>query len=282
MRSSRLVLASVATGAVLAAALTAPAYADPTSPQCFQAQANVASQQNNVETFTNQLSGHNVTLQNAKDKLATDQAAVPVVPATITADQSAVSADQVIVNNDQASLRTAQANLVSAVATRDSVCNTAPSPVPTPVPTVTPAPTPAPVGLPAPSPTPVVIYKVIDGRKCHLVNGVWVPVTPPPCTVCTTAPAPVPIVVTPEPVPAPVVLAQPPSTVYVPAPSQSFTQIGGTAPVGAAATGDGSLAPLVDPVVPVPDPITLTVTVDLGNVLDLVRVPTLPAVPVVR
>lgn len=142
---TRLALVSAAAGATLAlsgALLAAPtATAAPASPQCFQAQANVASQENVTEAASNKLSNDNVTLQAAKDQLAKAQAAVPVVPADIAAAQDAVSNAQVLVNNDQASLRTAQANLAAAIATRDKVC--APTPTPTTIPI------PPPVGVPA-------------------------------------------------------------------------------------------------------------------------------------
>jgi hypothetical protein len=134
MRSTRPVLLGLAAGGALAlsTALAFPASAAPSTPQCFQAQANVASQENTVQQA-----------EAAKDKLAKDQAKVPVVPKDIADDQDAVSTYQQAVNSDQASLRTAKANLTAAIAIRDEVCAT----VSTPPPTTLPAP--PPVGIPA-------------------------------------------------------------------------------------------------------------------------------------
>lgn len=115
----------------------------------------------------------------------------------------------------------------------------------------------------AQSPAPV--YRVIDGRKCKWVNDTWVPVVAAPCPDCATTPPPVLITA-----PAP------PNTVSItpPAPSGgSFSQLGaGNVPSGSVPTGDGSLASVVGPI---PDPdrdrLTVLVTLDLGDLLDIDR-----------
>jgi hypothetical protein len=251
-------LLSATAGSALAltgALLAGPAGADPISPQCFQAQANVASQQNNVESFTGKLNNDNVLLQNAKDKLAKDQAAVPVNTDQVNADQTVVSNAQQTVNNDQASLRTAQANLAAAVATRDSVCNTV-------TPTTTPVP--PPVGGVVIYPTCAAAfragvhdiarsdprYRLVldrdrDGIACEQNGDDTRPiVTQPPVTTVVTQP-PATTIVTQPPVTNTIVAPAPvaPNTVVIvpPAPVQSFGQVG-TAPSGAINTGDGSLA----------------------------------------
>lgn len=68
-----------------------------------------------------------------------------------------------------------------------------------------------------------------------------------------------------------------PSTITVP-PVQtgpSYSQIGGTAPAGAAEAGFGGMADAIDPNNPNPDP-TVQLTVNLGNLLNLGTLPSLP------
>lgn len=281
-RSIRTAALSVAGGALLAMSVTlaAPASGDPTSPQCFQAEAHVASQSNVVETAANKLSGDTVLLQAAKDKLAQDQAAVPVDTAQIITDQTAVSTLQTTVNNDQASLFTAKRNLATDIAIRDTAC--APVVVPTPIPT--PIPVPSPVGLPPltcsdlaarglsniPRNSPyynaaldinndgiacetnLTTYKVVNHKRCHLVDGSWVPVpatVPPPCpSACSTVtptqdapPLPVIIQSPPVTVPGPVIQGQP---IYVPGPVVNVPNTS-----SGVDTGDGTNAD-VDAVLP--------------------------------
>lgn len=151
-RSIRVAALATTGGALLAMGmvLAAPATGAPTTPQCFQAQSNVAAQENNVQTATASLSKHNLQLQFDANELAHDQAKVPTVPAEIAADEAKVAADQKLVNSDQASLRIAQANLDTAISVRDKACATTPTTAPPTTVTVPPTTVvPPPVGTPA-------------------------------------------------------------------------------------------------------------------------------------
>jgi hypothetical protein len=126
---------------------------------------------------------------------------------------------------------------------------------------------------------PVGTFRVVNGQNCKWSGTTWVPVTPPPATVvvdpCNCTP-------TTDPQPAPVILQQPVVTqtvveqapVVVP-PAQVFTNpVAPSNPVTPA--GDGSLADVINPIPVIPDPGTVTITLDLGNLLNIVRIPGIP------
>lgn len=283
-------LGASAAAAVLTALLATPAHAVPISAACTAAQQT--------------LLGHQQTLVSYQQALA--QARQFGTPAQVIAAEAAVSAAQATVAQDRAAVRIQ--------------CGTVPDPTPGPDPTPNPGPVgggilscaqllargigpnipqgspfyqrrldpdrdgiaceSAPVTVPPPVTTPV--FRIIDGKKCHLVDGVWVPVEQPatvadPC--CTQPPQVIyqaPKVVTPA--PQVVTVQSPPQIIEVPSQSGSdFSQIGGFTPAGAAATGDGSLASVV--VDPIPDPIAVTVSivVDLNDeIVKIVKIPALP------
>lgn len=258
-RSIRVAALATTGGALLAMGmvLAAPATGAPTTPQCFQAQSNVAAQENNVQTATASLSKHNLQLQFDANELAHDQAKVPTVPAEIAADEAKVAADQKLVNSDQASLRIAQANLDTAISVRDKACATTPTTAPPTTVTVPPTTVvPPPVGIPAQFgncaqaarwgyaniPTTSRYYRLIldgdrDGIACETNGDDTRPV--PPVVLPPTVIKHPPVVIPGSTVQAPPVvipgqvIQQPPT--YIP---------GGTiqVPSGSVNTGDGSLA----------------------------------------
>lgn len=275
MFSPRIALVGALSGAAtvaLATALAMPAYAAPTSPGCLAAE--------------NTLNAAQVNLQAAENTLATDQTTGATV-AKINTDKAVVSQYAAIVSQDQAAV-----NIQCGTSTTPgSVGNPFPHPHPWPTPT----PTPGPVGLPLLNCTQLAArgihdipassawyrtaldanvdgigcetnlntYRVVNGQKCHLIDGQWVPVTTvtAPCTACSsTAPPPVIYQSPPVTVPAPVIQGAP---VYVPGPVVSVPNT--SAGIN---TGDGSTAD---------DPITITV--DLGDILSATPLPTLPTLP---
>lgn len=110
-----------------------------------------------------------------------------------------------------------------------------------------------------------------DGIACEANEGP-APVTvvrPPTNTTIVNPPAQNTVINPPAPAfsnPGPVIVLPPPS-------SGTFTNP--VVPSGPVATGDGTLADIINPVIP--GPVTVTITVDLGNVLNIVHVPALPA-----
>lgn len=270
MRSTRYLAGALVGAASIAATslLAIPASADVAS--CSDAQAtynNAASVEQGtrgrLSAANSALNAARATLGNAVSQDSVEDAITPDTSGSDPLDAAIASAQTVVnsrvgdVSTAQSAENTALSALTAAQAAVNAACN---STVPTP--------TPAPVGLPAPTPNPVVIYKVINGQKCHLVNGAWVPVTtvtaPAPCTPCVTStPAPV-TAASPAPVyisaPAPVTVPGP--TTYVPGPIVSVPNT--SAGIN---TGDGST---------VDDPITISI--DLGNILSSTPLPTLPKV----
>jgi hypothetical protein len=261
--SPRTALLAVAAGAALSLAAAVPASAAPTSPGCLAAQ--------------NSLNAAQIQLQTAQNQLASDETTGASVT-TLNADRFAVSQAQATVSQAQATVRI-------------QCGTTTPGPVGNPYPY--PRPNPGPVGLPryncdqlaarglhdipvgnayytrandvdndgyACDTVTTPTYRIINGQKCHLVNGAWVPVDPPVSTpnCCTsTVSAPPPVIYTPPvSAPGPVVQGAP---VYIPGPVVSVpnTSLGVN-------NGDGSA--------------DITITIDLGNILSTVPVPTLPKV----
>jgi hypothetical protein len=117
---------------------------------------------------------------------------------------------------------------------------------------------------------PTVVYRVVNGKMCHQVSGQWIPINqvtvaaPTPCTACAAA-APVVVsepqtVTAPAPVytPGPVVQGAP---VYVPGPVVSVPNTSAGVNNGDGSTDD-----------------TITITIDLGNILTTTPLPTLPKV----
>jgi hypothetical protein len=269
MRSPRLVLAGLASGALLTAALAVPAYAAPVTGPNTTACINATTKLHNdqiaqaaAQTTYNQKHRAEVAAQNAYNAALADT--VPGNDASALADLNTATA---AANSAQIALTNAE-SVVGADQTRvNDLCAVVVTPDPTP-----------PVGLPRPSwncaqlaarglhdipagsfgytrandpdndgiacetaPSQTVEYRIIDGKKCHQVNGQWVPVdpTPAPVTVVNGCPCP-----------APTAVAAPPPVIYQPAPepvtvtlppSQVFqTQVAPSVPVTSA--GDGSLA----------------------------------------
>lgn len=287
MRTRLALLSATAGGALIFGSIltAAPAFAVPPSADCITAQT---------------------ALNAAKVKLTTDQGVLRTDLATGVSNDKLVQ-DRAIISSDEAVVATDQAAVNAQCGT------TTPAPGPVGFPRPRPVPVPAPVGLscaqlaarglhdiPAGSvyyrtaldgnnngvacettPTatiPVGTFRVVNGQNCKWSGTTWVPVAPPatvvvdPCNCTpTTDPQPAQIIVK-QPVVTQTVVEQAP--VVVP-PTQVFTNPA-PPPVSAVATGDGSLADVINPIPVIPDPGTVTITLDLGNVLNIVRIPGLP------
>jgi excalibur calcium-binding domain-containing protein len=262
MRSPRLVLAGLASGALLTALLAVPAYAAPVTGPNTTACINATTKLHNdqiaqaaAQTTYNAAHRTEVNAQNAYNAALAD-----TDPTNDAADLAALNAATARANSAQTALTNAE-SVVGADQTRvNNLCAVVVTPDPTP-----------PVGLPRPgwncaqlaarglhdipagnfgysrandpdndgiacetAPSQTVEYRIIDGKKCHQVNGQWVPVdpTPAPVTVVNGCPCPpAPVVV--ESAPQPVTVTLPPSQVFQ-------TQVAPSVPVTSA--GDGSLA----------------------------------------
>jgi hypothetical protein len=286
-------LSATAGGALIFGSIltAAPAFAVPTTAACVAAQTQL-----NTDTGL---------LQTARNQLASDRA-VGATNTQIAIDNAAISQASAVVAQDQAVV-----NVQCGTTGGTGAGNGFPRPRPVPVP----APVGlgslncaqlAARGLhdiPAGSvyyrtaldgnnngvacettPTatiPVGTFRVVNGQNCKWSGTTWVPVTPPPATVVvdpcnctpTTDPQPAQIIVKQQqPIVTQTVVEQAP--VVVP-PAQVFTTPQAPS-VGAVATGDGSLADVINPIPVIPDPGTVTITLDLGNVLNIVRIPGLP------
>jgi hypothetical protein len=290
VRSTRYLAGALAGAASIAATslLAIPASADVAF--CSDAQAtynNAASVEQGtrgrLSAANSALNAARATLGNAVSQDSVEDAITPDTGGSDALD-TAIASAQTVVNSrvgDVSTAQNAENTALSALGTAQAAVNTACNPT-------VPTPTPAPVGLPTPTPNPVVIYKVINGKKCHLVNGTWVPVTTVPastlCTPCVTSTlAPATVFVPPPvtiPAPATQTIVEQIPTVTLP-PAQAFTtQIAPSVPVTSA--GDGSLA--AHPIIPVPVipavPGTITVTLNLNGVLHVILLPRLPVIPV--
>jgi len=296
-------VALTASGALAASAvlLAAPAYADtlraPAPPTtCFEAQTDLTNAQ------------HQLALAEAADRSDDNPALAGSADFTPDAADLKVTEDQAIVNVYQGYV-----NALCGTGTTGAPTPTpTPGPVGLPILTcaqlaarglhdiprgsvyyrgyldrdhdgiaceTTPTPTPTPVSV------PVGTLKVINGKDCRWDGTKWVPVTPvtvidPNCH-CDPTPAPATVVLRPAPkVTQTIVQQAPPQTIVEQAPvtvppAQVF--LTPQAPsVGAVATGDGSLAAVLDPA-PNPDPITVTLSVGLGDLLQIIQLPPVPA-----
>lgn len=278
MRKTRTVLTSLAAGGLLigTAVLTAPVAMAATQVTCAQAQIDLANanaaEQGPAATLAVAKSADNsahaklaaaVTADATEDAVTTDPGPLSDSQdvALASAQNGVSAADSTLTSAQAAEAITARA---LARAEREvNTCGSIPTPTPTPAPvtvTVTPPPPPA-------ATTPV--YQIVNGQRCQLINGQWVPVAPaavvpaPSCGPCT-APATQTVV---EQIP----------TVTVP-PAQAFTtQVAPSIPMTSA--GDGSLRIDPTPVVPV-EPGVITVTLDLGGILQVIQLPSLPVIPV--
>lgn len=247
MRSPKLVLAGAVTGAAavaLATLFAVPASAavtGPNSSECINATTLLsnarAAQAAAQSTYNADVKARDTALDTYNAAIA-DNNPSNDAPALAVLNHARSVLDQASVR-----LNARIHDTDTAQTAVDTACASTTTPAPTT--------TPVPVGLPAPTPAPVIVYKFINGQKCKCVNGgPCIPVpAPPPAPVAEQAPVTIP---------GPVIQGAP---TYIPGPIVSVPNT--SAGVN---NGDGSTADD-----------TITVTIDLGNILD--TVPSLPALP---